>query len=403
MTTTKETGGKYTAIGTNFFQWEPLASQPVTARFLWMALYCSNEARRFPPGLWHGGVPVMAEAAHLETDVVWDALDKLMEAEIVEWDRDRRVARLTTLPDAHERASSWTHLKSWWTRFNLIPPCDVRNGHVKTLRWLVDQGKSPDSMERVWDETFGTIKVLSKGVRGGKRRLADSDTSTAIQPSLFSRSQEPLPSSFSSSASRDARKSPGSTSIEAREHQLRSDSVSKNVNEVNHIIEEGPSHTLSEGVCEGTGEGDPERVRSLSEADPEQGDPPVDRDQRPRLALVPPSGPFSVDDLVAVFGQNHQAMPSELREALYSAIYELRSCGVGHPDLALVGDAIASGGDIPEVPATSGAKRLVGWERAAPLTDSRLLLEIIERARERRARIDEQRRAFAELREKAGL
>jgi hypothetical protein len=368
VSSTKEKGGRFTALGTNFFQWKPLASCSVQARFLWLALYSSNEAKRFPPGLWHGGLPVMAEAANLDVNVVWDALDELMTtkydgAPIVEWDRDHRVARLVVLPDAHERAASWTHLKSWWSKFHLIPQCATRDAHVTTLRWLLDQGKAIDSTERVWDETFGTIRSSS---RRDQRRLADSDTSTSVQPSLFG-CPEPLPNPPPPPILPDVKKSPS----------------------------EGVSDTPYEGVSEGVREGDRDRDRVFSsspESDPERGDGEISN-ARPRLALVPPEAlvPFTVSALLmATTGRPEYGIPAELASALQHAVEALGRRGVTASDLEYVSLARAAGELCHERP--------VRWASDPDNVQAAIAIGMRIKQEQR-----ERSEAFAELRGKLGV
>lgn len=181
----------FTRLGAAIWDWEPWTELAAIPRVLWLALYTSAEAKRHVPGLWHGGIPSMADAARLSPDDVILALDALLERELVEYDRKFRVLRLSELPDAGEYPNNGNVLRSWWTRFRTVPVCAVRDTHVKTVAWLCDVGSrragkvlSPNHQE-AWTETFGTI-VVPPPRRRGVRRLADSDTSTQAQPSLFS-------------------------------------------------------------------------------------------------------------------------------------------------------------------------------------------------------------------------
>jgi hypothetical protein len=172
------------------WDWPRFIELDDSARCLWLALYTTAEAKRHAPGLWQGGVPAMADASRQHPDAVIHALDSLLDHDMVEFDNRTRVLRLCYLPDAGEFPSNGKVILGWWTRFRSVPDCGVRNAHVTTLRWILDEGArlsgkgiSPHH-ESAWRETFGTVAIPASRHRG-VRRLADSDTSTRVQPSLF--------------------------------------------------------------------------------------------------------------------------------------------------------------------------------------------------------------------------
>src|SRR5690349_17629174 len=107
----------FTRLGSGIWDWEPWTRLGASARVLWLAIYTAAEGRRCVPGLWHGGVPTMADAARMQPDEARDALDQLLEHELVEYDPKTRVLRLCVLPDAGEYPSNGNVIKSWWTRF----------------------------------------------------------------------------------------------------------------------------------------------------------------------------------------------------------------------------------------------------------------------------------------------
>lgn len=187
----------YTRIGTSLWSWEPwLALEHDTddligcrARLLWLAFYTSPESKRIVPGLWHGSIATMADAARMSSEQALRALDRLIEHGLVEYDQKLRVVRLTKLPDAGESPQNGKVLRSWWTRFRSVPACAVRDAHVATLRWIMEEwsretGKvlSADHV-KAWSETFAQVTIPTS--TPGFRSLFDHDTSTASQPSLF--------------------------------------------------------------------------------------------------------------------------------------------------------------------------------------------------------------------------
>jgi hypothetical protein len=180
----------FTRLGSAIWDWEPFTNLSSDARVLWLALFTSGEAKRNVPGLWQGGIASMVDAARMERDAVVRALDDLLVDGMVEYDQVARVARLCQLPDAGEYPHNGNVVRSWWRRFNTVPVCLVRDAHVRTIRWLMEEGArqkgeslTPNHLS-AWETTFGRI-TIPEPRRRGVRRLADSDTSTQIQPSLF--------------------------------------------------------------------------------------------------------------------------------------------------------------------------------------------------------------------------
>jgi hypothetical protein len=180
----------FTRLGATVWDWEPFIGLDDTTRILWLALYTTSSAKRNAPGLWQGGIPTMADASHQHPDLVITALDKLLDHDMVEYDPKTRVLRMCCLPDPGEYPSNGKVILSWWTRFRSLPECGVRDAHVPTLRWIIDTGARMSGKgvtvhhETAWRDTFGTVPIPVPRHRG-VRRLADSDTSTHAQPSLF--------------------------------------------------------------------------------------------------------------------------------------------------------------------------------------------------------------------------
>src|SRR4029079_3664356 len=150
----------FTRLGSSIWDWEPWTELGTCARVLWLALFTSAEAKRHVPGLWQGGIPMMADAAHMSADDVRLALDQLLERETVEFDARSRVLRLCHLPDAGEFPSNGKVILGWWTRFKTVPACPVRDAHVRTLQWILDTGAerrgtplTPDHAN-AWRTTF---------------------------------------------------------------------------------------------------------------------------------------------------------------------------------------------------------------------------------------------------------
>lgn len=263
----------FTRLGAGLWTWEPwVALRCAEAQLLWLALYTTSAARRNAPGLWQGGIPVMAEASNLAPDAVVSSLDRLITQELVEYDPKYRVLRMCALPDPGEYPANGNGIRSWWTRFGTVPECGVRDAHVPTLRWILEEGARrgrkrgssavlSQDHERAWQETFATVHVPSSR-RRGVRTLLNSDTSTHAQPSLFA----------SPNGSSEGTYSQGRAS--GREHVDNSDSLHQS-NEIR-----GPETVP--GTVTATN-----RIQDLGSRI-SSGEGEGGRGARPVLALVPP-------------------------------------------------------------------------------------------------------------------
>lgn len=185
------TYGTYTALHSSLWDWEPFTELDCQTRILWLALYTSAESKRIVPGLWHGGIAMMCEAARMPADHVLESLDKLIERNMVEWDPKTRVLRMCSLPDCSEEPTSWQALKGFWNRFQSVPACPIRDAHVATIWWTIEEGSRrrgkryvDEARMKMWRETFGTIAIPAPRKRG-VRHLLDNDTSNSVQGSLF--------------------------------------------------------------------------------------------------------------------------------------------------------------------------------------------------------------------------
>jgi hypothetical protein len=325
----------FTRLGSSLWDWEPWVELPTAeSRLLWLAFYTSAEAKRHVPGLWQGGFGAMADAARMPVDVVISALDVLITRELVEYDRKFKVLRLCELPDAGEYPTNGKVIRSWWTRFNTVPQCPVRDAHVRTISWILETGskqvRSRTSKDvtvnhlEAWSETFGQI-VVPIPRRRGVRSLAESDTGTNVQPSLF-----PSQASYESPVHRNE---PGCPQVQS--HAVdNSDSV-RQLNDIN-----GPE-TLSDRVSDRNRIPDPgSRIPEFSSSDSGSGmvvggeRTPT---QRPALSLVPP---YSAAEVLAEMAKGNwdPAFDFTLQPALGAMIPAWVAQGVGLADLALLAE-----------------------------------------------------------------
>lgn len=216
----------------------------------------------------------MADASRMAPDQVLGALDSLLDRELVEYDPKFRVLRLCMLPDAGEYPSNGRVIRGWWTKFKTVPECGVRDAHVNTLRWIMTHGAMMSGKlvtadhQGTWDDTFGRVAVPTPR-RRGVRRLADSDTSTHAQASLFTPSRiAPPPGSASRSSGESGYPQdpqvPVDNSVSMRQlNEIRSpetvyDTVSDTVSYTHRIPDPGsriPESSFLSGSGEGVGGG----------------------------------------------------------------------------------------------------------------------------------------------------
>jgi hypothetical protein len=285
----------FTRIGASIWNWERFTALDDGPRNLWLALYTTAEAKRVIPGLWHGSINSMAEAAHRPFNVTIQNLDDLLDAELVEFDQKHRVLRMTELPDAGEYPASPTILSSWWSRFLLVPACAVRDAHVAMIRWILDTGaklvkknrtgRPTPAHEEIYSSTFGTVPPVAAR-RRGVRRLLDADTGNDVQPSLFGTHSIPSPA-----PQKALPPSPSADSADSDPGSIKSGRF------IPSPIRYGEGEGVGDGVIGG---GRSDQARSDHASPPTSFDPEraaiENAHRRPTLALVPA---FTPEQLLA--------------------------------------------------------------------------------------------------------
>ena len=364
----------FTRVGTTLWEWEPFITlEDPNAKILWLALYTSNAAKRWCPGLWHGPVSLMADAAKLGAVDTQNALGELIRKKLVEFDSKNRVLRFTELPDHGDWPSTPSIMFAWWKRFNDMPACDVRDAWVPMLRWMIERGardaeknkwkgKPSPKHEEAWAETFGTI-VVPLPRRRGMRASASNDP----QISLFG-------PSGSLSDSDDP--------VDNDEDQ---ESPSASANQSKGLIRESLPRGSVEGEEDGEGAVD---FSSLgAEADQARGpgvdlDPavtslPGERDleapvlprtpTRPKLALVPPPPDLSavqnfLDALAREAGGTFKSRVREgTQDALCRALDSIAAHDRGPVELAMVGQQLARAPTLVHSELGDPTSKLCAW------------------------------------------
>lgn len=352
------------------------------SKLFWLALYTTHDAKRSPPGLFAGSITSMAEAARMPADACVRYLDRLLEHDLVEFDREYRVLRLTQLPGVGDAYGvNAKVLRSWWTSFNKIPACDIRDSHVTTLKWMIDEWRrqkgEPLTTEqgKVWSETFGRVAIPPPRKRG-VRRLVDNDTGTQAQPSLFSTLSQAPPDSGSGLDSR--------VSNDDDAHSSRSDRNSKLtvpellINPLDPDPEQDPDLVSSLGQSS---------ARSGSRVEPRiaaSGSGAHGGADRPHLVLVPPAS--EVQPLLAQLAEGGNIDPrfTALREGtetrLRATFADLTAAQVTPDELLAMGRWISSTCALGQIPGDPFSK-LSAWA-ATPGLAMAVLNSVRDRARQ---------------------
>jgi hypothetical protein len=392
----------YTRLGCEIWSWEPFIQLSYDARNLWWGLYTSPEARRTVPGLFSGSISTMAEAARMPSDDAIRALDKLLEAEMVEYDLSMRVLRMTLLPDAGEGPSNGNIIRGWWNRFSTLPRCQIRDAHVSTLRWLVDEywrmsadGVIPEHVEKAW---LGTFAHPTRGIpllpprKRGVRRLCDSDTSTSTQPGLFdaalsaSRRMPPPSGGSDTEGCRTVSTSPVAVEIvlEVSDESGSADLPNSSETLIPETLSKG--FGIGTGIGIGTGSGDPDLDPKLP------GDPtPRPVVQKRHLVSIPTDAqalPFTPESLVAALsdglGYRGQVIRETCRAALWTTIRALAAERVDPPEVVALGQWMLRTSEQPirhQFGAECHPDEVAGLWAAMPTVVLRELGEMRERAR----------------------
>lgn len=402
-------GTPFTNIGPNLWTWPPFRNlrrhhddgKGFGAQMLWIGLYTTPSAKSQPPGLFLGSVHTMSEETGIPVDNVRGYLDRLIEDELVEYDIERRVLRLTMLPDAGESPKNGNAIRGWWRRFNNMPACAVRDSHVATLRWILDEfcrvsGKALSADHaKAWSETFGRVAVPSPKPKTRKH----------VQTSLFSspddeqtdREPETLPSSPTSGIPND--------------HQLRSynDRITTVIWDQDQDQDQDlqSSEIRAPGITRAQGS-DPTSVPSGSGAHVVQSASPP-----PRVLVVLEGGPHpdEVDRLVdglhaATRGGFKRTLTTEQRRALSAAI----SAAGDHTRLAdwiaLLCEFVRAGlPGVPRDPVSLQDSVNFGPLGIGPHTVAApgWLSTMLARATERKREIDQQAAIFSAARKQLGF
>jgi hypothetical protein len=311
----------------------------------------------------------MAEAAQMTSGDTLSALDNLLEHELVEFDAKLRVLRICTLPDAGEWPCNGNIVRGWWNRFSTVPACPVRDAHIKTLRWIVDQGAA-DARKSLshdhiaaWSETFASIPMPAPR-RRGVRRIADSDTSTPVQPSLFHSASLPA----ASICAGDVTPTTIDTSYPQVSHSPQSAGPTSDppIRELNKIR---VPETVSKPFREGEGEGE---ILFFSPELPNEG--PERSRSAPVLRVVPP---YTVEDVTAVL-REHDAYDSTFDKSHAESLQRVHeswlASRVSLEDFRVLGQYSAKSG------ARINARWLIGADLAKVIEHARSALsQVAER------------------------
>jgi hypothetical protein len=187
----------YTRLGATVFDWPPFFERSMEARNLWLALYASPQSKKGIPGLFHGGLGALSEAARMGAGPAIEALRELTEAGVAEYDERNRVIRMTQLPDKLEKPANGKVMRMFWNRWKDFPESYLKYRHIGTVFWLCEEllaKVDKPEHQKTWDETFGTVPVDKWSAVDNSLTVSDTvSTATPSQPSLFSATSKEIP------------------------------------------------------------------------------------------------------------------------------------------------------------------------------------------------------------------
>lgn len=327
----------YTNLGSGIWSWPPFRrlerSQDDVigrcAKLLWLALYTTPQAKMQPPGLFSGSVTTMAEECGFPVDETRKYLDRLLDDELVEYDQEHRLLRLTQLPDCQEFPTNGHGIRGWWRRFSNLPACATRDRHVHVLRWILEEwvkqtGKTlSKNHKEAWSETFGMLTSIPALLPPRPRKHVQGNlftTPSGASPAALSLND----SSIDSKSIQDSVRNSGSNDFNRNSYNDRLTTVKRDQDQ----------------------EKDQDQVPDLRIPEPGSGASAIG--SGPVLQLVPPSRGVDPDDFAEVMHratEGPRAFPKALtrdqRLALGRAIDAARDVLGGSADLALLGQYIA--------------------------------------------------------------
>lgn len=164
-----------------FFDSVAFQSLSYEARNLYIALYYSSEAIRVSlPGMFIGGLALMAEAARMGIGDAQSAFTELLERKVVEHDKATRITIFLDLsPFERDRPKNPNQLKSMWVAWCDLPDCSAKKKWVAIFSAVVMSKTLPANYYETWSFTFGTVSPVDNPV----------DSSQMVQRTLFSESE----------------------------------------------------------------------------------------------------------------------------------------------------------------------------------------------------------------------
>jgi hypothetical protein len=312
----------HTKITPRLMEWGPWEMMSPTARCLWIGLYASPEARSVAPGLWRGGVAVMAESSCLGVTDTQNALSELKERGVLLFDPATRVAIFTRLPDRAMRPANGRCIVRYYKRWAELPDCLLVDAWIHLLLWLCHP--MTGDHEKHWDSTFGD----ATGVMSSTIPIFPIE-------GVITNSEKPVVLASTNGHDEASRGEPEDKVAQTSMFQQGSDTVSETVEDTLLI-----TYSLS-GVREG-GVGE-ERTRGPANgADFLEG-----RRRKPRRK---PERPFAIKDLFAALRETSAGRvattPWDVRMAkpLWDVIEACGQAEVTLEDVRLAGDWLAAGG-----------------------------------------------------------
>jgi hypothetical protein len=145
----------------NVIEWDRYQVMSLLERAVFWGIYVGPRANSLdPPGIFNGSVARLAEDSRLGHVDTQNAINRMVDRGLAEIDRERRVIRLTEMPDRGNRPANGKCVYAWWRMWQEVPECELKYRHIELLEWLT-KPFTKDHL-RAWDHTFGTECVQSR-------------------------------------------------------------------------------------------------------------------------------------------------------------------------------------------------------------------------------------------------
>lgn len=145
----------YRKIAPKIWDDEKIACLDRTTKLIWVYLLTGRHTNSLP-GLWHVSAAEIAEGLRIPIEDVKESLWILVGIGRVKIDVCNRLMLIPKAP-RYNPADNAKVVRSWWSKWNELPDCDLRREHLANLA----TGIHSHRVLEAWNQTFGVIRGAS--------------------------------------------------------------------------------------------------------------------------------------------------------------------------------------------------------------------------------------------------